>query len=402
MNIKALLNLLSSQKTPVSYGTGQAKVLLGLIGLYLLTAGVSYFVFSYLKVGPGLLISPVEVSEKRSKIDLTAPKTEECLLNGKMYTKAERNIWETRRPLGVMIENHQEARPQSGLSKADVVYEAIAEGGITRFLALFYCGVSAEEVQVGPVRSARTYYLDWISEYGTSPLYVHVGGANKPGPADALGQIRKYGWDQYNDINQFSIGFPTFWRDYERLGRPVATEHTMYTTTDKLWEAAKERDLGAKDKEGKKWDEGFIPWKFSDGKAASAPSAGRLSFPFWAGYKDYETAWVYDASSNFYKRENGGTSHTDFNNKEQLAASNVVLMFTTLKGPIDELKHMLYTTGGKGEALIFQNGEVIKATWSKEARSARTKFMDAKGGEVKFVRGPIWIEVLEIGTKVEY
>lgn len=392
MNIKVLLK---SQRT---------KVVLGLAGLYLLTAGVSYFVFSYLKVGVSQLLSPVDISEKRTKIDLTAPKTEECPLNGKMYTKAERDIWETRRPLGVMLENHQEARPQSGLSRADIVYEAIAEGGITRFLALFYCGVSAEEVQVGPVRSARTYYLDWISEYGTSPLYVHVGGANKPGPADALGQIRKYGWDQYNDLNQFSIGFPTFWRDYERLGRPVATEHTMYTTTDKLWEVASQRGLTAKEKEGKKWNEDFVSWKFADGKAATTPAITKISFPFWAGYKDYEVSWIYDPSSNSYKRENGGTAHIDFNNKEQIIASNVVLMFTALKGPIDELKHMLYTTAGKGEALVFQNGEVIKASWSKEARTERTKFVDAKGAEVKFIRasGAIWIEVLEKGTKVEY
>lgn len=393
MNIEVLLNLLRSQK---------AKVVLGLVGMYLLTAGVSYFIFSYLKTGPGLLVSPVEVSGKRSKIDLTAPKTEECPLNGNMYTKAERDIWETRRPLGVMIENHEEARPQSGLSKADIVYEAIAEGGITRFLALFYCGVSAEEVQVGPVRSARTYYLDWISEYGTSPLYVHVGGANKPGPADALGQIRKYGWDGYNDLNQFSIGFPTFWRDYERLGRPVATEHTMYTTTDKLWEVAKERKLADKDKDGKKWNEVFIPWKFADGKPSVNATATKITFPFWVGYKDYEVTWNYDSVQNSYKRENGDAAHTDLNNQEQLTTANVVLMFTGLKGPIDELKHMLYTTTGKGEALVFQNGGVVKATWSKEARATRTKFLDAEGAEIKFVRGPVWIEVLEKGTEIEY
>lgn len=390
MNIGVLLK---SQKT---------KVILGLVGLYLLTAGTSFFTFSFLAAGQTELFSPESPEGGRTKIDLTAPKTEECPLNGKKYTKAERDIWQKRRPLGVMIENHQESRPQSGLSKADVVYEAIAEGGITRFLAMFYCGVSAEEVQIGPVRSARVYFIDWVSEYGDYPLYVHVGGANKPGPADALGFIRKYGWDLYNDMNQFSIGFPTFWRDYERLGRPVATEHTMYSTTDKLWEVASERDLTNKDKKGEEWDKNFVSWKFEDGSPSASPTAAKISFPFWAGYKDYEISWVYDPALNLYKRENGGVPHTDFNNSEQITASNVAVAFTTLKGPIDELKHMLYTTTGKGKALIFKNGEVTEGTWSKESRTARTKFMDKKGSEIEFVRGPVWIEILDTGTEVEY
>lgn len=390
MNIRVLLK---SQKT---------KVALGLVGLYLLTAGTSFFTFSFLAAGQTELLSPESSEGGRTKIDLTAPKTEGCPLNGKKYTKAERDIWKTRQPLGVMIENHQESRPQSGLSRADVVYEAIAEGGITRFLAMFYCGVSAEEIQIGPVRSARVYFMDWVSEYGDYPLYVHVGGANKPGPADALGFIRKYGWDLYNDMNQFSIGFPTFWRDYERLGRPVATEHTMYSTTDKLWEVASERDLTNKDKKGEEWDKNFVSWKFEDGRPSASPTATKISFPFWAGYKDYEVSWVYDSSLNLYKRENGGAPHTDFNNNEQITASNVAVVFTTLKGPIDELKHMLYTTTGKGKALVFKNGEAIEGTWSKESRTVRTKFMDKKGGEIELVRGPVWIEVLDTGTEVEY
>src|SRR3990167_10598711 len=119
-------NFLQSQK---------AKVILGGAGLYLLTSGISYFVFSALISTP--VLSPAGVQDKRAKIDTSLPKTEECPLNGMKYTKAEREIWEKRRPLTVSIENHEEARPQSGLSKADIVYEAIAEGGGTRFLSVF-------------------------------------------------------------------------------------------------------------------------------------------------------------------------------------------------------------------------------------------------------------------------
>ena len=108
--------------------------LLGGLVLYLLATGISFAAFRYLggPVVPGLL-SPVSLEEARQRVDLSAPKTEACPLNGKMYTKGEKEIWEERRPLAIMIENHAEARPQSGLSRADIVYEAVAEGGITRF-----------------------------------------------------------------------------------------------------------------------------------------------------------------------------------------------------------------------------------------------------------------------------
>lgn len=384
-------NFLQSQK---------AKFILGGLGLYLLASGISYFVFGALVSSP--VLSPAGTQDKKAKIDTSLPKTEECPLNGGMYTKAEREIWEKRRPLTVSIENHEEARPQSGLSKADIVYEAIAEGGVTRFLSVFYCGVSAEETQVGPVRSARIYFMDWASEYGEYPLYVHVGGANKPGPADALGAVRKYGWEQYNDLNQFSIGFPTFWRDYERFDREVATEHTMYSTTDKLWTVAEKRGLFAKDKKGNAWDEDFVKWPFADGKAVENPTVTKISFPFWEGQTQYAVAWVYDAASNSYKRENGGQIHKDMNTDSQITATNVVILYTKSKGPIDELKHMLYDTIGSGKALVFQNGNIIQATWKKTARGARTRFVNTKGKDVSFVRGPIWIEVIDPTSKVEY
>ncbi|RLC31408.1 DUF3048 domain-containing protein, partial [Candidatus Woesebacteria bacterium] len=78
-----------------------------------------------------------------------------------MFTKIESDIWESRRPIAIIVENHADARPQSGLSKADIVYEAVAEGGITRFLGIYYCGAAAEDVIASPVRSARVYFIDW-------------------------------------------------------------------------------------------------------------------------------------------------------------------------------------------------------------------------------------------------
>src|SRR3989339_1542901 len=142
-------------------------------------SGVTTYSFFSAEKGQSFL-SPITYQPPKSEngsneaVVNSEPKTEECPLNGEMLSKTEKKIWEGQRPLGIMVENHKEARPQSGLSSADVIYEVVAEGGITRFMAIFYCNLS--DVQVGPVRSARTYFLDWLGEYDA--LYAHVGGAN--------------------------------------------------------------------------------------------------------------------------------------------------------------------------------------------------------------------------------
>jgi hypothetical protein len=370
------------------------------ITFYLSTAGVTY----------SLLASHPSIASTQSSVktvlpgptqdlveDPGQPKTESCPLNGSLHTKQAKDNWTLRRPLAVMIENHQEARPQSGLSSADVVYEAVAEGGITRFMAVFYCNLA--EVQVGPVRSARTYFLDWLSEYDA--LYAHVGGANTPGPADALGQIIKYG---IKDLNQFNIGFPTFWRDYQRLGHPVATEHTMYSTTKKLWDVGAKRNWTAVDSAGIHWDADFTPWKFKD-DAKSPGTTTKVNVIFWEGQPDYTVDWTYDPSCNCYKRKNAGVDHVDLNNNQVLSPKVVVVQFMKESPANDGYEgnaHRLYGNKGTGKALIFQDGTVVQGTWSKANRLAREKFLDATGKEVAFNKGQIWIQTVPEGSKVTY
>ena len=380
------------------------KLFIALV-IYIALTLISYILFSnFAHVGG--LITPVSITEKgkdeRVVFDESFPKTEECPINGAKYSKPQKQWWEKHRPLGIMIENHQEARPQSGLSYADVVYEAVAEGGITRLLAVYYC---QDAGIIGPVRSARTYFLDFISEYGDYPLYAHVGGANTPGPADALGQIGDYGWKLYNDLNEFSISYPTFKRDYDRLGRTVATEHTMYSSTDKLWTyAAKKRKLTNKDEDGNSWDENFVKYSFKeDTKETERPASQAITFNFWEGYNDYEVVWTYDKTTNLYVRTSGGAPHKDKNNDKQITAKNVVVLFMTERRANDGYEgnlHMLYGTKGTGRAAIFLDGQEIKGTWSKKDRTSRLILRDNRGREIKINRGPIWFAITAIGTSV--
>ncbi len=397
-------------------------VYLGLLGVYLFSTGVSFAIFRFLEKpqeAPGVPSTAEEEVEKgKFLVDVSGPKTEVCPLNNEKYTKAEKEAWSKRRPLLVMIENHEDARPQSGLSSADVVYEAVAEGGITRFLAVFYCGAQAREVIVGPVRSARTYFLDWASEYGKYPLYAHVGGAHcepatgegclNGAKADALGQIEEYGWggSEGNDLNQFSIDYPTFWRDYERLGRTVLTEHTMYSTTERLWGVAKSRGWTDKSPEGQDWEEDFRSWKFIEEDSSSKKANnGKIELEFWQNKKEYYVVWQYDSENNSYLRSNDGQSHKDLNNDEQLSVKNVIVQFMRESSANDGYQnnvHLLYGTKGEGEGLVFSNGVVEEIDWSKESRTARTRFFDKKGAEIKLTPGKIWIEILPIGAKVAY
>jgi len=387
-------------------------ILVSFVGLYLLSAGASLAIFSYLNGSPALDFSGNDITDTRSKITVDMPKTEECPINGALFTKAEKSIWETRRPIVAMIENHADSRPQSGVSKADVVYEAVAEGGITRFLTVFYCGAAAQDVQIAPVRSARVYFVNWAAGYGDRPIFMHVGGANDYGgtgetvkDARALELLETMGWriPKGNDFDTtYDSGFPVFWRNYDRLDHPVATEHTMMASLDAAYVQAANRGFGYKDSKGNKWNADFTAWKFADDKPQSPPSATKISFEFWSNKPDYDVTWNYNAETNSYLRENGGKPQTDFETNTQLSAKNVVILFTTEKGPVDKNLHMLYGAIGSGKAIVFQNGQAIEGNWEKATRDDMITFKDKSGREISFVRGVTWVEVVPNGNSIDY
>ena len=370
--------------------------------LFLISSGVTFLVRSKSSVGLFSNYNTPTSSQNGVNVIDQGPKTEECPLNGGMYSKVQRNKWEKRRPLGVAIENHLDARPQSGLQSADVIYEAVAEGGITRFLAVYLC---EDASIIGPVRSARIYFLELLQGYGLYPLYAHVGGANTPGPADALGEIADIGWDGYNDLNQFAVPFPTYYRDYERLPERV-TEHTMYSGTDKLWAfAAKSRKLTNIDEDKNKWDEEFTPRKFKkEAKAKDRGSVIKISFGFWEQFsKDYSVTWNYNKESNTYKRVNGGVSHQDLNLKKALKFKSIVVALVDESPANDgyEGGHLLYEVIGEGKGFLFQDGKAQKITWEKTDEESMMRFY-IDGDEVELNVGKLFIEILPLGNDVKY
>jgi len=392
--------------------------------IFSLTTLFSYFLFKNFLPGTSQKITDKKgtgtptIAQNTGYLVFSGPKTATCPLNGEKFTAEEEKIWSTRRPLLVMIENHADSRPQSGLSNADIVYEAVAEGGITRFMGVFYCNAvkgAANKYDVGPVRSARTYFLDLASEYSDYPLYAHVGGANCSAAttggvcttnkkAQAIEQISQYGWNNkgtWGDLSQFALSYKACRREPDRVGDTRATEHTMYCSSSELWNVAAERGLTNMTEVNKvSWSKNFRSWSFKAEDKAAA-TASTISFDFW-GDKSYGVTWKYNSTNNNYERSNGGQTSIDFNTQKVLTTKNLIVQFAKESRSIDEHLHNLYAVIGSGDGYFFANGQKIDITWSKANRQARTIYQDKSGQEINLVPGQVWIEILPTGNKVSY
>lgn len=290
----------------------------------------------------------------------------ESPLNGEMTTKGKAQ----RKPIGIMVENHPDARPQSGLDKAEIVYEMITEGGITRFLALY----AANDVsEIGPIRSARVPFVNFAREYNA--CYAHVGGSG-----DALSLIDRT--KGFCDLNQFFLG-KYFWRDKSRYA-----PHNVYTTTDKLRSAAASKKYPL--------SSDYESWGFKDDENnGNRGEAQNITIDFSS--ISYKVGYTYDKESNFYLRKQGGVIHKDKKTKEQLKAKTVIIQkVSSLRdGEYTLIKHT-----STGSATIYMDGKIINGTWKKFAENQRTKFYNESNQEIAFNRGPIWIEIASLGVNV--
>ncbi len=266
---------------------------------------------------------------------------------------------------GAMIENSMDARPQSGLIDAGIVYEAVAEGGITRFLAIFQ-DTSAKSL--GPVRSVRPYYLDWLVPFDAA--IAHVGGS-----PEALAQIKS---QKIKDLDQFANSYA-----YDRVNTRYPP-HNVYTSTKRL-------DKVEKNKGYKKSDfTGFAREKFE--KPLDKPKVKTVKIDYNSGL--YNVVYKYNVKCNCYKRFLGGSAHIDEKTKKQISPKVVVAieMVRTQNGV-----YSVYKTSGSGKVKIYQNGTVIAGKWTKKNRKNQFVFVDKNGKPIKLAPGKTWINIVEAG-----
>jgi hypothetical protein len=295
-------------------------------------------------------------------------------LDGVAVKRGAENKW----PIGVMIENVPAVRPQAGLSRASVVFEAPAEAGVTRFLA-FFDGTEDLE-RIGPVRSARHYFVDWAE--GFDAVYAHAGGSPQ-----AIAQLRR---DNVQGANAIGSMARFFFRD-----RAIPAPHNLFTTSAQLSGIRRVKELDERVPT-------YAPWKFSPEKTLAERGTPAQDAVVEFSSASYRVEWRYDRAANRYVRLNAGVVQTDVASGETLTAANVAVIRV---GPVEwlgEKGRISFPTVGSGDATLLRDGTVTTGTWRKDASRGMLRLFSADGTELAFAPGTTWVEALPTGQPLTY
>lgn len=271
------------------------------------------------------------------------------------------------RPVAVMMENHIDSRPPAGLEYASIVYEAIVEGDITRFLVIFDPKVPAEKI--GPVRSARPFFVEIAKEW--NPVYFHAGGS-----PEALADLKT---SSIPNINEISADGIYFWRDSKR-----EAPHNLFTSINLINRVITAKEISQ--------IADFSPWLFKIGSATkeSAPEFYSKVEVNFSNNSYYDVVYKYDINYNNYTRYLAGNIHkTD--RGIILKADNIIVQHVDYD-IIDDYGRLNIDLQTGGPAEVYQDGREIKGFWAKN--NNRTRFFSNDGQEIKFNPGVTWVELV--------
>lgn len=272
----------------------------------------------------------------------------------------------------VMIDNYKKAYPHSGLDKADIVFEMVAEAGITRYMAVFY---SQKADKIGPIRSARPYFAELARGYDAP--YAHAGGSGEA--LDLIDSLK------IKDMDEIYNSGAYFWRDKVRK-----MPHNLYTSTELLVKGAKSKGYS------------LIPLseisRVEEG--AGEVHNSNLVINYTNGDYPYTVSWHFDGKQ--YNRMINNKSHVLDNDIPVIAANVFVMKVSTktvMKGniPLADIKII-----GKGETLYFIDGKVKGGKWEKSAVSKPLNFYDEMGNPIKVKRGNIWVQAVPDWDNITY
>ena len=271
-----------------------------------------------------------------------------------------------------IVENSVGARPQSGLNAADIVYETMAEGGTPRFIALFQKD-SADKI--GPIRSARPYFLDISKEYNLP--FAHCGGS-----AEALDKIKIENLKSMNEMTYSQ----TYLRDNSSKKR--VAPHNLYTSSEKLKALIKTKNFSTTPTVKLKFDKRY--WdndKF--------PNATNVSLKM---NSSYNTSYTY--SDDKYVKSMDGKSATNKEDNAPLSIKNIVVQITSIKTQADKYRLDIALVGS-GDGYVISNGKYTKMFWAKKDATSQTLLTDEQGNNLSLNPGKTWWNIVDKSTKID-
>lgn len=283
------------------------------------------------------------------------------------------------RPIAVLIDNEGSGvLPQGGPGLAQVVYEILVEGGITRIMPVYW----GQDIELlGPVRSARHYILDYMKEidaffvhYGWSPQAKYDIADNGIEIANGVSNAYSIFWDITKDKGN--------WQDTYTSSKNIENfmDHNRYS---------KQTKVNIRSKFNNKW---------------IIPEGGTQCHKLNIGYSSaYRVGYEYNPETGLYERTRQGKAHMERNNGKQIEAGNIVIMMVknhTIKG--DDAGRQELETVGTGKGYYITSGKIMEINWSKESRFAMSKFTDADGTIIKFNPARTWIQVVPVEAVIDY
>ena len=330
-----------------------------------------------LVIAAGGILAYKIVQDKNNTSEETST-SEKKVLTAELNDKKVQIFNGNERPFAVMIDNHKDAWPQAGLQKAYMVYEIVVEGGETRLMALFK-GVDLDKI--GPVRSARHYFIDYAME--NDAIYVHFGQSPQ-----AQSDIKKY---SINEINGISEDGTTFWRVKDKV-----QPHNAVTSTEKLKKSAESKKYKMTSKE-----KSVLNYVTDEVNLTDGTDAETITIP----HSQLQTVkYVYDKDKKVYKRYARNVEQKDWDTKETVTTKNIIITFCDNYTLTDEenkgrqgLKNI-----GTFDGYYITNGKAIKIKCTKQSREDKTEYRDLQGNEIKVNDGNTFVNICPTSAKITF
>ena len=330
-------------------------------------------------IGAGAILA-YKITKDKENISNEENQTQENttnILTAEIENKQVQIYKGTDRPIAVMIDNHNGAWPQAGLNQAYMVYEIIVEGGETRLMALFK-GVDLDKI--GPVRSARHYFLDYAME--NDAIYVHFGESPQAGS-----DITRYSIHEIDGIAEDGV---TFWRVKDKYA-----PHNAVTSTEKLLQSAQNKNYRTTSNA-----ESVLNYVTKDVKLEEGQSAETIVIP----HSDLQTVrYEYDSENKVYTRYARNQEQIDWDTEEPVTTKNIIITFCdnyTLTDSENKGRQGLYNIG-EFDGYYITNGKAIKIKCTKNARDEKTLYTDLNGNEIEVNDGNTWVHICPKNAEVE-